>query len=155
MQAPPELSKPLFLQYAALEEEHGMARSAMEVYDQAVRTVPEDERLSVYDQYLSRASTFFGIAKVCRARTPVPYALNYPPPHPTVPFLPAAHPHVALHDCGNSEAAGIDLGWLCAHPHVHPEHPSTCSMCTPHVPPHGALTAAAVGPLGSSSGVLL
>lgn len=44
-----------------------MARSAMEVYDQAVRTVPEDERLSIYDQYLSRASTFFGIAKVALA----------------------------------------------------------------------------------------
>ena len=64
MQAPAELSKPLFLQYAALEEQHGMARSAMEVYDRAVQTVPQDERLSIYDQYLARASTFFGIAKV-------------------------------------------------------------------------------------------
>ena len=37
----------------------------MEVYDRAVRTVPQEERLSIYDQYLARASTFFGIAKVC------------------------------------------------------------------------------------------
>jgi len=36
----------------------------MEVYDRAVQTVPQDERLSIYDQYLARASTFFGIAKV-------------------------------------------------------------------------------------------
>ena len=64
LQAPPEESAPLFLQYAALEEEHGLARSAMEVYDRAVRTVPETERLPIYDQYIKKASNFFGIAKV-------------------------------------------------------------------------------------------
>ena len=54
----------LFLQYAALEENYGLARSAMEVYDKAIQTVPQNERLSVYDLYLARASDFFGIAKV-------------------------------------------------------------------------------------------
>jgi pre-mRNA-splicing factor SYF1 len=29
--APPEKAKPLFLEYAALEEQHGLARHAMEV----------------------------------------------------------------------------------------------------------------------------
>jgi len=29
-----------------------------------VRTVPEAERLPIYEQYIKRASTFFGIAKV-------------------------------------------------------------------------------------------
>jgi pre-mRNA-splicing factor SYF1 len=61
---PPEESKPLFLQFAQLEEKHGLARSAMEVYDRAVRTVPEAERLPVYDLYLARASESFGIGKV-------------------------------------------------------------------------------------------
>lgn len=64
MQAPPKESKVLFLQYAALEENYGLARSAMEVYDKAIQTVPQSDRLSVYDLYLARASDFFGIAKV-------------------------------------------------------------------------------------------
>lgn len=59
----------MFLQYAALEEAHGLARAAMEVYDQAVRTVPPGQRLPIYNTYLARASDFFGIAKAA-------------PPHP-------------------------------------------------------------------------
>ncbi len=64
VQAPPAESKPLFLQYAAFEEKHGLARNAMQIYEQAVRKVPEAERLSVYDVYTARASEFFGIGKV-------------------------------------------------------------------------------------------
>ncbi len=64
LQTPAEASGPVFLQYAALEEEHGLARAAMGVYDQAVRTVPTGERLPIYDVYLKRASDFFGIGKV-------------------------------------------------------------------------------------------
>ncbi|KAL6771434.1 XAB2 [Auxenochlorella protothecoides x Auxenochlorella symbiontica] len=63
-EAPPEESKPLFLQYAAFEEKHGLARNAMQIYEEAVQKVPVGERLSVYDVYLARASEFFGIGKV-------------------------------------------------------------------------------------------
>eukprot|EP00884_Botryococcus_braunii_P003276 jgi/Botrbrau1/1294/Bobra.0063s0011.1 len=63
-ETPAEESKPLFLQFAQLEEKYGLARSAMEVYDLAVRTIPEKERLPVYDLYLARASESFGIGKV-------------------------------------------------------------------------------------------
>ena len=62
-QAPKEEARPLFLQFAALEENHGLARTAMEVYDRAVRTLPEPERLAVYELYLAKASEFFGIGK--------------------------------------------------------------------------------------------
>ena len=64
MQAPPDESKPLFLQYAALEEQYGLARSAMEVYDKAIKIVPVTERLTVYELYLARAHEVFGIGKV-------------------------------------------------------------------------------------------
>lgn len=64
VQAPPKDSKQLFLQYAALEETYGLARSAMEVYDKAVRTVVDKERLEVYNLYLARATQFFGVGKV-------------------------------------------------------------------------------------------
>ncbi len=67
-QAPPEEARPLFLQFAALEENHGLARTAMEVYDRAVRTLPEPERLAVYELYLAKASEFFGIGKARPSR---------------------------------------------------------------------------------------
>lgn len=63
-EAPSEESKPLLLQYAQFEEQHGLARNAMQVYDQAVKKVPEKDRLSVYEIYVARASEFFGIGKV-------------------------------------------------------------------------------------------
>ncbi|KAI7844217.1 hypothetical protein COHA_002351 [Chlorella ohadii] len=63
-EAPAAASKPLFLAYAKYEEEHGLARNAMQIYDSAVKKVPEKERLSVYDVYVARASEFFGIGKV-------------------------------------------------------------------------------------------
>ena len=64
MQAPAKESKQLFLQFAALEETYGLARSAMEVYDRAVRTVVDKERFEVYTLYLARATQFFGVGKV-------------------------------------------------------------------------------------------
>ncbi|GAX78150.1 hypothetical protein CEUSTIGMA_g5592.t1 [Chlamydomonas eustigma] len=63
-QTPPEHSKAIFLQYALLEEQHGLAKHAMEVYARAVRQVPKAERMAVYDLYLAKASEFFGIGKM-------------------------------------------------------------------------------------------
>ncbi|KAK9815714.1 hypothetical protein WJX72_008451 [[Myrmecia] bisecta] len=77
-QAPSAESRQLFLQYAALEEKYGLARSAMEVYDKAVRTVPEAERLGVYELYISRATEFFGVGKV---REIYETAIEATPPH--------------------------------------------------------------------------
>ena len=64
LQAPAKDSKQLFLQYAELEETYGLARSAMEVYDRAVRSVVDKDRLEVYSLYLARATQFFGVGKV-------------------------------------------------------------------------------------------
>lgn len=63
-QAPPPESKELFFKYAEVEEKYGLGRSAMEVYDRAVRTVPLPERYAVYEVYLARAQEFFGLGKV-------------------------------------------------------------------------------------------
>eukprot|EP00798_Chlamydomonas_sp_ICE-L_P015815 gene15815-21933_t len=51
-QAPPEETKPIYLQYALLEEKYGLAKHAMEVYSRAVRIVPKKERMGVYDLYV-------------------------------------------------------------------------------------------------------
>ena len=60
MQAPKKDTKDLYLQYAALEEQYGLDRSAMAVYDQAVRTVPVDQRLEIYTIYLAKAREAYG-----------------------------------------------------------------------------------------------
>ncbi|PWA56151.1 pre-mRNA-splicing factor SYF1 [Artemisia annua] len=43
--APAEAVKPLYLQYAKLEEDFGLAKRAMAVYDQATKAVPANEQL--------------------------------------------------------------------------------------------------------------
>lgn len=62
-QAPENEVKPIFLQYAKLEEEYGLAKRAMKVYDQAVKTVPDSEKLSMYEIYIARAAAIFGVPK--------------------------------------------------------------------------------------------
>ncbi|KAK6917477.1 hypothetical protein RJ641_018228 [Dillenia turbinata] len=62
-QAPAEAVKPLYLQYAKLEEDYGLAKRAMNVYDQATKSVPDNEKLSMYEIYISRAAEIFGVPK--------------------------------------------------------------------------------------------
>lgn len=61
--APAESVKPLYMQYAKLEEDFGLAKRAMKVYDQAAKAVPNNEKLSMYEIYIARASEIFGIPK--------------------------------------------------------------------------------------------
>lgn len=62
-QAPGECVKPLYLQYAKLEEDYGLAKRAMKVYDQATKAVPASEKLSMYEIYIARAAEMFGVPK--------------------------------------------------------------------------------------------
>ncbi|KAK3015443.1 hypothetical protein RJ639_007775 [Escallonia herrerae] len=55
--------KPLFLQFAKLEEDYGLAKRAMMVYDRATKAVPAEEKLSMYEIYIARAAEIFGIPK--------------------------------------------------------------------------------------------
>ncbi|KAK8921806.1 hypothetical protein KSP39_PZI019927 [Platanthera zijinensis] len=61
--APAQDVKPLYLQYAKLEEDYGLAKRAMKVYDQAVKAVANDEKLNMYEIYIARAAEIFGIPK--------------------------------------------------------------------------------------------
>ncbi|KAM7476712.1 hypothetical protein LguiB_023955 [Lonicera macranthoides] len=61
--APAEVVKPLYLQYAKLEEDYGLAKRAMKVYDQATKAVPANEKLGMYEIYIARAAEIFGIPK--------------------------------------------------------------------------------------------
>ncbi|KAL0374274.1 UNVERIFIED_CONTAM: Pre-splicing factor SYF1 [Sesamum radiatum] len=61
--APAESVKPLYLQYAKLEEDCGLAKRAMRVYDQATKAVPANEKLGMYEIYIARAAEIFGVPK--------------------------------------------------------------------------------------------
>ncbi|KAF9592179.1 hypothetical protein IFM89_012673 [Coptis chinensis] len=60
---PAENLKVLYLQYAKLEEDYGLAKRAMKVYDQAAKTVPDNEKMSMYEIYIARAAEIFGVPK--------------------------------------------------------------------------------------------
>ncbi|XP_065877630.1 uncharacterized protein [Euphorbia lathyris] len=60
---PADSVKPLFLQYAKLEEDYGLAKRAMKVYDQATKAVPNNEKLEMYKIYIARAAEIFGVPK--------------------------------------------------------------------------------------------
>ncbi|KAJ4755519.1 Pre-mRNA-splicing factor SYF1 [Rhynchospora pubera] len=62
-QTPAQEVKPLFLQYAKLEEDFGLAKRAMNVYDRAVKTVVDNEKLSMYEIYIARAAEIYGVPK--------------------------------------------------------------------------------------------
>ena len=62
-QAPAEEKKAIYLQWAKLEEDYGLAKRAMNVYDEAVRAVPNSERMSMYEIYIARAAELFGVPR--------------------------------------------------------------------------------------------
>merc|ERR1712166_129669 len=58
-----EQSRVFFLLYAQLEENYGLARHAMHIYDRACKALPIEERFDVFQIYLSRAEDFFGVTR--------------------------------------------------------------------------------------------
>ncbi|KAK9154116.1 hypothetical protein Sjap_001596 [Stephania japonica] len=61
--SPADTVKPLYLQYAKLEEDYGLAKRAMKVYAQAAKAVPDNEKMSMYEIYIARAAEIFGVPK--------------------------------------------------------------------------------------------
>ncbi len=52
-------SPAIYLLYAKLEEDFGLARHVMSIYDRATKAVPADEQLEVSINHLSALSYFF------------------------------------------------------------------------------------------------
>lgn len=59
---PPRFAKPLYLMYAALEEERGLARHAMRIYERATRAVADADRADVFRLYVAKSAGSFGLA---------------------------------------------------------------------------------------------
>lgn len=60
---PNKFAKTFFMLYAKLEEEHGLARHAMNVYERATKAVPANERFDMYNMYIKKASEIYGVTK--------------------------------------------------------------------------------------------
>ncbi|GAA6035486.1 hypothetical protein JCM8097_000276 [Rhodosporidiobolus ruineniae] len=58
---PPKYAKPLYLMYGQLEEEHGLAKRAMAVYERATEAVEAKDRFEMFTYYIARATSSFGL----------------------------------------------------------------------------------------------
>ncbi|KAK8849485.1 pre-mRNA-splicing factor SYF1 [Kwoniella newhampshirensis] len=58
---PAKFCKPLYLMYAKLEEEHGLAKRAMGIYDRAASTVQDSDKFEMFTIYIAKATVNFGL----------------------------------------------------------------------------------------------
>ncbi|NXH40474.1 SYF1 factor, partial [Dicaeum eximium] len=58
---PPQHAKTIYLLYARLEEQFGLARRAMAVYERGTRAVPPAQQSDMFHIYIRRAAELFGV----------------------------------------------------------------------------------------------
>ncbi|EEH10089.1 pre-mRNA-splicing factor syf1 [Histoplasma capsulatum G186AR] len=58
---PPQFAKPLYLMYGNLEEERGLARHAMRIYERATRAVADSDRFEMFNFYITKSASNFGL----------------------------------------------------------------------------------------------
>jgi hypothetical protein len=58
---PPKFAKVLYLMYGALEEERGLARHAMRIYERATRAVGDEDRADMFNYYITKSASNFGL----------------------------------------------------------------------------------------------
>ncbi|KIL69596.1 hypothetical protein M378DRAFT_156817 [Amanita muscaria Koide BX008] len=59
---PPKSCKPIFLMYAKLEEEHGLAKRSMGIYERATQVVADDDKFEMFTIYIAKATENYGLA---------------------------------------------------------------------------------------------
>ncbi|KAK0404643.1 hypothetical protein QR680_017553 [Steinernema hermaphroditum] len=58
---PPKFAKKFYLLYAKLEEEYGLARHAMNIYQRGCTAVEKEEMYSMFNIYIKKAMNMFGV----------------------------------------------------------------------------------------------
>ncbi|GJE86947.1 hypothetical protein PsYK624_030300 [Phanerochaete sordida] len=58
---PPKNCKPIFLMYAQFEEQHGLAKRAMAVYDRATSVVNDEDKFELFTIYIAKAAENYGL----------------------------------------------------------------------------------------------
>ncbi|KAI9848069.1 MAG: pre-mRNA-splicing factor syf1 [Sclerophora amabilis] len=58
---PPKFAKVLYLMFGDLEEQRGLTRHAMRIYDRATRAVSDEDRLEMFNFYVTKSASNFGL----------------------------------------------------------------------------------------------
>lgn len=58
---PPRFAKVIYLMYGNLEEERGLARHAMRIYERATRAVGDEDRSDMFNFYITKSASNFGL----------------------------------------------------------------------------------------------
>lgn len=58
---PPKFAKVLYLMYGNLEEERGLARHAMRIYERATRAVSDNDKYEMFNFYITKSASNFGL----------------------------------------------------------------------------------------------
>ncbi|KAL5385715.1 pre-mRNA-splicing factor syf1 [Paraphaeosphaeria sporulosa] len=58
---PPKFAKVLYLMYGALEEDRGLARHAMRIYQRATEAVADEDRMEMFNFYITKSASNFGL----------------------------------------------------------------------------------------------
>ncbi|KAL8938086.1 MAG: hypothetical protein Q9216_004084 [Gyalolechia sp. 2 TL-2023] len=58
---PAKFAKTLYLMYGSLEEERGLARHAMRIYERATRAVSDEDRFDIFNFYITKSASNFGL----------------------------------------------------------------------------------------------
>ena len=58
---PPKFAKTLYLMYGDLEEERGLARHALRIYERATRSVSDADRFEIFNFYITKSASNFGL----------------------------------------------------------------------------------------------
>ncbi|KAG2020496.1 pre-mRNA-splicing factor CLF1 [Coprinopsis cinerea AmutBmut pab1-1] len=58
---PPKNCKPIFLLYAQLEEQYGLAKRAMAIYDRATKVIDDKDKFEMFTIYIAKATENFGL----------------------------------------------------------------------------------------------
>ncbi|KAL6719101.1 pre-mRNA-splicing factor syf1 [Lecanora helva] len=58
---PPKFAKVLYLMYGNLEEERGLARHAMRIYERATRAVSDEDKPEMFNFYITKSASNFGL----------------------------------------------------------------------------------------------
>ncbi|POS84461.1 TPR-like protein, partial [Erysiphe pulchra] len=58
---PPKFAKVLYLMYGNLEEERGLTRHAMRIYERATRAVSDEDRADMFNLYITKSASNFGL----------------------------------------------------------------------------------------------
>ena len=58
---PPQFAKTIYLMYGSLEEERGLARHAMRIYERATRAVSDEDRSDMFNFYITKSASNFGL----------------------------------------------------------------------------------------------